>query len=35
MIKLGEIQKLQIKRFTSVGAFLNEEIGRASCRERV
>ncbi len=25
MIKLGEIQKLQIKRFTSVGAFLNEE----------
>lgn len=24
MIKLGEIQKLQIKRFTSVGAYLNE-----------
>lgn len=25
MIELGEIQKLRIKRFTSVGAFLNEE----------
>ena len=25
MINLGEIQKLEIKRFTSVGAFLNEE----------
>lgn len=25
MIRLGEVQKLQIKRFTSVGAFLNEE----------
>lgn len=25
MIKLGEIQKLEIKRFTSVGAYLNEE----------
>lgn len=26
MIKLGEIQELIIKRFTSVGAFLNEEV---------
>lgn len=26
MIKLGEIQTLEIKRFTSVGAYLNEEI---------
>lgn len=25
MIKLGEIQELSVKRFTSVGAFLNEE----------
>lgn len=26
MIELGEMQELEIKRFTSVGAFLNEEI---------
>ena len=26
MINLGELQELIIKRFTSVGAFLNEEI---------
>ncbi len=28
MIELGRIQKLKIKRFTTVGAFLNEDSGR-------